>query len=983
MRAVVVSMIVGAFLCLSSGMGFAQSGIAGVVKDVTGAVLPGVTVEASSPALIEKIRSGATDADGQYKLVDLRPGTYTVTFSLTGFATVKVEAINLPSGFTATVNGEMRVGAVEEAITVTGAAPTVDVKSSTQSTELSKALLDTLPLGRSPHNFAQAIPAVTGVNLGGFATGRDANRLQAYGSSVMEATVAIDGDRINYGGLVGGPGVTTRLNPAMVGEISAVTTGAPAQYQLSGVQMNLIPREGGNTFSGYLYSMWSYDGLQASNVTADLRAQGVTRSGLVKQWDLDPAFGGPVKRDKLWFYGSIRNSKIIQYRPGLYENATPGAWTYTSDLRRPATAEIDDPDYSARLTWQASAKDKIGFFASTQPRTMNLGFELNTVSNEATTVQTYPPNRVLQLVWKRPVTSKLLLDAGWARYDITLFNAPQPGTSAVDPTMIAVTEQSTGLQYRAPQRFNQAASGMATYRGSASYVTGSHYFKAGLTLIQQTYTLDGFAAAPHLNITYRLNRGAPNLLTLNAPVISDAHLKADAGLYAQDQWTVRRLTLNLGLRFDYFNAWNSAETEGASQFVGARSFPGTTNTPNWTDLNPRVAAAFDVFGDSKTALKLSVGRYVIGAPAAAANQASPAANSIQTATRTWTDANHDYVPDCDFNNPAANGECGRLSNLSFGGTDPNVTTVDPAVLHGFDVRPYQWETTFGLERQIATGWSATLSYVRRSLGNFTVTRNAAVPQDAYDPYCISAPVDPRLPGGGGNQICGLYDIKPDYFQILNSKKIVTNADQFGKETQIYNGLDVSTTANLPNAVQLLGGITVGRSAMNTCFIVNSPQDLRFCDVKQPFQPIFKMSAHMPLPWGVDTTVMYQTLPGGQSSISSTTYNIVNGIQANYTALNSEVVPTLQRNLAAGAAATVTIPLITPNTMYTPRQHIVNARVTKSFRVHRVRVVPGIEIDNVLNASTAFSVNNTYGPSWLTVNQIMNPRNVQFNAQVTF
>src|SRR5216684_3494189 len=727
MRAVVVSMIVGAFLCLSSGMGFAQSGIAGVVKDVTGAVLPGVTVEASSPALIEKIRSGATDADGQYKLVDLRPGTYTVTFSLTGFATVKVEAINLPSGFTATVNGEMRVGAVEEAITVTGAAPTVDVKSSTQSTELSKALLDTLPLGRSPHNFAQAIPAVTGVNLGGFATGRDANRLQAYGSSVMEATVAIDGDRINYGGLVGGPGVTTRLNPAMVGEISAVTTGAPAQYQLSGVQMNLIPREGGNTFSGYLYSMWSYDGLQASNVTADLRAQGVTRSGLVKQWDLDPAFGGPVKRDKLWFYGSIRNSKIIQYRPGLYENATPGAWTYTSDLRRPATAEIDDPDYSARLTWQASAKDKIGFFAS-----------------------------------------------------------PQPGTSAVDPTMIAVTEQSTGLQYRAPQRFNQAASGMATYRGSASYVTGSHYFKAGLTLIQQTYTLDGFAAAPHLNITYRLNRGAPNLLTLNAPVISDAHLKADAGLYAQDQWTVRRLTLNLGLRFDYFNAWNSAETEGASQFVGARSFPGTTNTPNWTDLNPRVAAAFDVFGDSKTALKLSVGRYVIGAPAAAANQASPAANSIQTATRTWTDANHDYVPDCDFNNPAANGECGRLSNLSFGGTDPNVTTVDPAVLHGFDVRPYQWETTFGLERQIATGWSATLSYVRRSLGNFTVTRNAAVPQDAYDPYCISAPVDPRLPGGGGNQICGLYDIKPDYFQILNSKKIVTNADQFGKDTQIYN-----------------------------------------------------------------------------------------------------------------------------------------------------------------------------------------------------
>src|SRR5262249_24971345 len=222
-----------------------------------------------------------------------------------------------------------------------------------------------------------------------------------------------------------------------------------------------------------------------------------------------------------------------------------------------------------------------------------------------------------------------------------------------------------------------------------------------------------------------------------------------------------------------------------------------------------------------------------------------------------------------------------------------------------------------------------------------------------------------------------------YFQILNSKNVITSADQFGKERQIYNGLDVSTTGSLRNGVQLLGGITVGRSAMNTCFVVNSLQDLRFCDVKQPFQPIFKMSAHVPLTWGIDTTFMYQTLPGGQSSISSTNYNIVNGIQANYTALNSEVVPTLGRNLAAGAAATVTIPLITPDTMYTPRQHMVNVRFTRAFHMQRVRVVPGIEVDNLLNASTAFSVNNTYGPAWQTVNQIMNPRHVQVNAQVTF
>lgn len=980
-RTKLVSVYFALAALLAPATALAQSGIAGIVKDTTGGVLPGVTAEASSPALIEKVRSSLTDTDGQYKLVDLRPGVYTVTFSLPGFTTVKTEAITLPSGFTATVNAEMRVGAVEETLTVTGTPPVVDVKTTTRSAELSKTMLDSLPTGRSPHNFAQAIPGVTGVNLGGFSTGRDSNRLAAFGSSSYEATVAIDGDRINYGGQVGGPFVTTRLNPAMIAELSVVTTGPTAQYAGTGVQMNLIPKEGGNAFTGYLYSTWSYDGWQANNVTDVLRAQGVGPSGLVKQWDVDPAFGGPLKRDKLWFFASVRSAKIVQYRPGSYENLTPGAWTYTPDFSRPSTATITDPDYSGRLTWQATAKDKVSVFASTQPRTMNLGFELSTVANEATTVQTYPPNRVLQVTWKRPVTSRLLLDAGWTRYDITLVNKPQPGTSAVDPTTIAVTEQSTGLLFRSPQSFGHNGGGMWTYRGSASYVTGSHYAKVGFNLIQQNNSGYGVAAAPHGDITYRLNRGVPNLLTIFAPTNIHAHIKADAGIYAQDQWTTKRLTLNLGLRYDYFNGWNEAEVEPASVFVGTRSFLGTTGTPLWKDLNLRVAAAFDVFGDSKTALKFSVGRYDNQAAAGAVTAASPAANSIQTATRTWTDANLDYVPDCNFAITAANRECGPLSNVNFGGTDPKVATIDPNVLQGFDVRPYQWETTVALQREIAKGWSVTASYIRRSFGNFTVTQNTAVSPADYDPYCITAPADTRLPGGGGNQICGLYDVKPAFFGL--SKSVVTFADRFGEQTQIYNGFDLATAARLPNDIQLLGGLTVGRSVSNQCFIVNSPQDLRFCDVTQPIQPIFKMTGVVPIVRGIQATAMYQTLPGGQSNITSTPSNLINGIQANYAVSNAQIAPSLGRSLAAGPAATVTIPLITPDTMYTPRQHMISLRFTKALRIQRMRIVAGVEVDNLLNAATAFSVNNTYGPSWLAVNQIMSPRNVQVNAQVTF
>ena len=165
--------------------------------------------------------------------------------------------------------------------------------------------------------------------------------------------------------------------------------------------------------------------------------------------------------------------------------------------------------------------------------------------------------------------------------------------------------------------------------------------------------------------------------------------------------------------------------------------------------------------------------------------------------------------------------------------------------------------------------------------------------------------------------------------------------------------------------------------------MNTPQDLRFCSQAPPFQPVFKMTGIFLTVWEIRATVLVQSLPGGQNNISSTPYNTNNGIQANYSVTSAQIAPSLGRNLAAGANATVTIPLITPDTLYTPRQNMVSVRLTKAFQVQRMRIVPGVEVDNLLNAATAFSVNNTYGPAWQTVNQIMSPRSASLSLQMTF
>src|SRR5262249_29745339 len=356
-------------LLLLSAAAHAQSGsgIAGVVKDTSGAVLPGVIVEAASPALIEKVRTVVTDGEGQYKIVDVRPGTYVVTFSLAGFTTLRREGIELPAGFTATVNAEMRVGAVSETVTVTGASPLVDTQNVRQSRVVENELLDALPIGaKSVGALVTLTPGFSGQpDVGGTAGAYANSRVFGYFHGKTGNKVLFDGMRTNNVAATGSVG--TVPNAAAVEEMTVETGGASAESPAAGIVMNMIPKEGGNTFKFGIAGVYTNDRLQSDNLTDELRARGLTTVNKVLDiYDVGATVGGPIRKDRLWFFKSQRAWGNAGQMAAIFFNQTQGTPLYTPDRNRPAERDETYRSHTGRLTWQASKKNKVTFFADIQ-----------------------------------------------------------------------------------------------------------------------------------------------------------------------------------------------------------------------------------------------------------------------------------------------------------------------------------------------------------------------------------------------------------------------------------------------------------------------------------------------------------------------------------------------------------------------------------------------------------------------------------------
>ncbi len=965
-----------ALLLFVPGLSAAQSGssIAGVVKDTTGAVMPGVTVEAASPALIEKVRTAVTDAAGQYKIVNLVPGTYTVTFTLTGFNTVKREGIELTAAFTANVNADLKVGSLEETITVSGQAPTVDVQNVTQQSVITRDILNAIPAGmKSTGQIGVLIPGVTSTSQDVGGTQFSAVGLAIHGSRLNEQAALYDGMPFNNGQGRGGQFVAITTNDATVQEMAIETAGLSAEAEASGVKINLVPRDGGNTFKGLVIGSFTNHSLQSDNLSDGLKARGLTSSTTVSEaWDIDPAIGGPIVKDTLWFWASVRAQKTEQTLAGIYFNLTPLGHAYTPDRSRPAINSEKNQNESLRLTWQATPKNKINIqHQNAGQQRPYYGYSLGQLTNapEAVWASKSVPMYQSQLTWNSPRTSKLLLEGGVLFNNKDFPTYPQPDNA---PNQVPYVDAGTGFTWgNYPNVYGHNASHNFNWRFATSYVTGSHAFKAGVSFMH-LWAWTSQDVVNNATVLGLLN-GVPRQVTIYATPFSFYELlNQNWGTFAQDQWTLKRVTINAGVRYDYLNDTVPAQTLGPGPQVPTRnlSFDAVTGVPAWSNVTPRLGVAWDVFGTGKTAVKLAIGKYLEAPnPPTFTRIANPAGGLVQSATRTWSDANGDFIPQPN--------ELGPINPPNFGSTVVS-QRYDPTVLSS---RIYNWEVSAQVQQEVAPRVSVNAGYFRRWYGNLRVVDNLNIGPNDYSPYAVTAPVDARLPGGGGYQVAGLYD--PNFLAAQNN--VITLSNNYGGASEIYNGVDLSVNARLPAGIVLSGGPSIGRVETNYCFTIDSPQGtglppsqganssagLLYCDVKPPFQPNVKVLGVYPLPWyGVQFAATFQSLPGPQITASRT-----------YT--NAEIRPSLGRNLATGAAGTAAVQLIAPGTMYDERLYQLDLRASKIFKMGHHRVQANVDVYNAGNASSILSINTTYGPNWLRPTSILQGRLVKFGGQWDF
>jgi hypothetical protein len=1035
MRSVLRSLSLLGFVLLPT-LAQAQTTLAGVVRDASGGVLPGVTVEATSPALIERVRSAVTDGSGQYRITDLSPGAYAVNYTLPGFARVVREGLTLSGSGAVTIDIEMRVGGLEETLTVTGEAPVVDVQSTRRETVLSNDVVQSLPATRSYTGILSNIPALmpTG-GVGAETNAGQINRFTAHGGRQNEGRITVNGLVLSEPGA--GAGVSSlAYDVANVDEIQVLVSGGLGESETGGPVMNLVPRSGGNTFLGSAFYSGAGGWSRANNIDDRLRALGLLEpSALINAFDVNGSLGGPIMRDRLWFFGSSRTFGQATVVSGAYANRNAGdatRWDYVRDesvvTRNASRYDV----FSGRLTAQVTPRNRVSFSQENQYRCQ--GSPLTTagegcrgrkanwvaVGTATSSPESYPgyhdlPYHVTQATWSSPVSSRLLLDAGMSRFHYRFAGFGQAPPDALT-SLIPVTEQSTmyglanfnyrGLFDPAAHAFADNKATSIQWRASAAYVTGAHNFKVGY--VGSDLMQNSGRQAAESALRYTFNRGVPvSFGYVLSPRWDTTDKTRTASFFVQDQWTLGRLTLQGAIRYDRAWSWSPAEGNGtaATSIFNPQpiAFERTVNVKGYNDITPRMGVAYDLFGNGKTALKANLGKYLQAAQVGGTYAANNPAQKVVTriAARQWIDGNQNYRIDCNLadtrlqDNTATGGDrCAALigADLNFGNANPSLVTIDPAVLEGWGVRESDWQLGVSMQQQVLPRVGVEIGYNRRWFQNFLVTDNTLVGPSDYEPWRITAPSHASLPGGGGYAITQ-WAITPAA-AARGAQSMLTRETNFGPaRTWYWHGVDVTANARLGRGVILQGGTSTGRGVNDRCDTVvniDSP-DPRGCAVTEPWLTTVRGLASYTVP-KVDVLVS-STFRSVRATIPflGATNSATNGqsFQANWNVPNT-VVQGLLGRLPAGTNpnGNTIVNLVLPAEIYGERVTQIDMRFAKVIRFGGRRADIGIDLYNLFNTNNGAGFEQafdyaTQGTSWLRPTAIVPPRFARVNITLNF
>ena len=963
----------------------AQSAIAGVVKDSSGAVLPGVTVEASSDVLIEKVRTVVTDGSGLYNIQNLRPGTYVVTFTLTGFQTYKREGLELPGGFTATVDATMKVGSLEESVTVSGASPVVDVQSNVKSQVLPRDVLDSVPNAHTIQSVGQLIPGVTltSPDVGG-SVQMQQTYFSVHGFGASGTTVMMDGMVINS--LQGDGAIQSYFTTAGSQEMVYQTGGGGGDSPSGGLVINMVPREGGNRFSGT--SSLGIERWQSNNFGQELQNVGVTSVDKLGTYhDFDATEGGPVKKDKIWFFfvgrfskedKPVANTTNVALFPGWTSSSLTDATQSASLLAQCRLAGAACPQghsvetinsFLGRATMQVTGKTKLQIY---QDRVHKIRESAQGARDDQAVTGVFwdsPNYSTSAAKLTATLTNRLLVEGGFSETIERYNNRYQPGLEQKYYTPLwytlasrsNTTDSTTSVapateSHQYPDRYN--------LQGSTSYVTGTHNIKVGFLYSTGIFNR-GYYKNADLVQQYATVNGVPNVGYQATLYPTDNRygdqLNYAADVYAQDSWTHKRLTLTGGVRMDFLQEADKGFPIQQGTFETIPAY-NTINLPKQNNFSPRVSGVFDLFGNGKTAVRAGFAHIVATATDSLAESVNPSGNisGSTTASVPWTDVNGDNVvqysgcaagaaypsPGCELQFsklPAGFGAIGVNNQL-----DPNLR------------RPTYNQMNVGISHEIFKGVSMSAEWYRTIGNDIAYTQNTARAYTganlAQNPNYFAFTVFSPLTGDP----IPMYDV--------TAAALATKATNFTSTLDslksTYNGFDWGFNARVGSGGRIFGGTTTERTLNNNCGqAIDNPNNILYCDTSNlefgqsiPWKTQLKASVTYPLPWlGLIANASFQGLPG--YSIARTTYTVsaktvYTVCPGNSAAAGCVVGKPIAPNLVSSS---VSVPLDATGVTNTPRTNQLDFGVAKRLKIGRLRLDPKIDLFNALNSDDYYAV----------------------------